>query len=44
MEVFYIPASDEEDMTVTLPEYSAYQISGNNVDGFIVTIWRRQHE
>ena len=43
MEVFYIPAGEEE-ITVSLPEYSAYQISGNNVDGFIITIWRRQHE
>ena len=44
MEVFYISAGDEEEMTVTLPEYLVYQISGNNVDGFIVTVWRRQHE
>lgn len=37
-EIFYRPA--EEGQTVLeLPENTMYQISGNNIDGFIVTLW-----
>lgn len=38
-EIFYVPAEDEK-MLVAVPETSVYQVSGNNVDGFIVTVWR----
>ncbi len=43
MEVYYIPALTEK-MTISLPEKSDYQISGNNVDGLIVTIRRNINE
>ena len=39
IEVFYV-LSDSDPITIELPENESYQISGNNVDGFIVTIWR----
>lgn len=39
IEVFYVCA-DSDSTAIRLPEDTCYQISGNNVDGFIVTIWR----
>lgn len=38
-EVYYLPAEDGQ-TEIPLPDGPAYQISGNNVDGFIVTVWR----
>jgi D-alanyl-D-alanine dipeptidase/carboxypeptidase len=38
--VYYVPALKSE-TTIIIPEQSAYQISGNNVDGFIITIRRK---
>ena len=43
MEVYYVAASGEE-TEITLPEDCIYQISGNNEDGFIITIWREDNE
>ena len=40
IEVYYVPALKSE-TTIIIPEQSAYQISGNNVDGFIITIRRK---
>ena len=40
-EVYYVPASGEE-TEIALPDSLSYQISGNNMDGFIVTVWRDQ--
>lgn len=37
IEIFYVNDNCTE---IQLPEDSIHQISGNNVDGFIVTIWR----
>ena len=37
-EIFYVKA--EEETVISLPENSLYKISGNNVDGFILTLWR----
>lgn len=41
--IYYVPAREEKN-PVSLPDYSVYQISGNNTDGFIVTVWRKRHE
>lgn len=38
--IFYIKLSDDS-ITFSLPKDSIYQISGNNVDGFVVTLWRK---
>lgn len=38
IEIFYVRANEEQ-TTITIPDHCIYQISGNNVDGFIVTIW-----
>lgn len=43
MEIFYA-ASREEDITLHLPRKTVYQISGNNRDGFIITLWRNDYE
>lgn len=42
-EVYYVPANDRE-IQLNIPESSVYQVSGNNVDGFIVTVWRANDE
>lgn len=43
VEIFYVPIlSSEDQRTIFLPDNSLYQISGNNVDGCIVTLWREQ--
>lgn len=40
IEIFYIPANKEGVTGISIPEEFLYQISGNNADGFIVTLWR----
>ena len=41
VEIFYINANVTSNFTtIELPEDSIYQLSGNNMDGFIVTLWR----
>lgn len=44
IEIFYIKADENESTTISIPKGSIYQISGNNVDGFIVTIWRDRND
>ena len=39
-EVYFVP-TDTDAITIT---QSVYQISGNNIDGFIVTAWRKINE
>jgi len=39
IEVFYVSA-DFDTTSIELPENDSFQVSGNNVDGFIVTLWR----
>ena len=39
-EIYYVPANGKS-TEIRLLEKSIYQISGNNVDGFVVTIWRK---
>ncbi len=39
IEVFYVGAHDTL-TRIDLPDDAIYQVSGNNVDGFIVTLWR----
>lgn len=43
IEIYYVPA-DREKMEISIPEKCIHQISGNNVDGFVVTLWRKKHE
>lgn len=40
IEIYYVPACDNKTL-ITIPETCLYQISGNNIDGFIVTVWRK---
>lgn len=42
-EIYFVPAYDDKTL-IAIPEYCVYQISGNNIDGFIVTIWRKTNE
>lgn len=43
IEIYYVPAVSFE-TPIFLQDYSVYQISGNNTDGFIITVWRKKHE
>lgn len=37
--IFYVPLSHNT-ATITFTDNAVYQISGNNIDGFIITVWR----
>ncbi len=41
--IYYVPIGINETITIDLPE-APYEISGNNGDGIIVTVWRRANE
>ncbi len=41
--IYYVPVDINKTKTINLPKMP-YQISGNNVDGIIVTVWRRANE
>ncbi|MDE6019471.1 MAG: D-alanyl-D-alanine carboxypeptidase family protein [Ruminococcus sp.] len=36
--IFYVPANSSGDTEITLPKNTVYTVSGNNTDGFIITI------
>ncbi len=42
-EIFYVAVGKTE-TTITLPKDAVYQVSGNNIDGFIITLWRNYNE
>ena len=37
--IYYVPAHSDK-TEIQIPEDYSYEISGNNIDGFIVTVWR----
>ncbi|WP_006524450.1 D-alanyl-D-alanine carboxypeptidase family protein [Desulfoscipio gibsoniae] len=39
-EICYVPVLSDKLVHVEIPDKTLYQISGNNVDGFVVTLWR----
>lgn len=40
IQIYYVPAKEGETV-ISMPETEVYQLSGNNTDGFIVTVWRK---
>ncbi len=44
IKIFYIPLDNKEEVQISIPEQYAYQVSGNNSDGFIMTLWRSKNE
>src|SRR5690606_18761593 len=44
IEIFYVPVLSTEDVVIHLPDHLLCQISGNNVDGCIITLWRNVNE
>ncbi len=42
MEIYYVPMGEDETM-IEIPKDAVYQISGNNMDGFIITLWRKNN-
>lgn len=43
VEIYYVPAHNDKTVIVA-PKTCIYQISGNNSDGFIITLWRKNNE
>lgn len=43
IEIYYVPMNVDKTL-IAMPENCVYQISGNNIDGFIVTVWRKNNE
>ena len=43
VEIFYIAAKNGQ-TEFALPDHCIYQISGNNIDGFIVTVWGKNDD
>ena len=42
IEIYFVPAKDGKTL-IRKPENCAFQISGNNIDGFVVTTWHHGH-
>ena len=42
-EIYYVPVGTEK-VTIAVSENDTCQISGNNVDGFIITLWRTNND
>ncbi len=42
IEIFYAPVLSCEQITLNMPDHCIYQVSGNNTDGFIITLWRQE--
>ncbi len=42
VELFYVPVLKHKNKEIELPEDKQYQISGNNKDGVVVTLWRNK--
>lgn len=40
VEVFYAPVPKHRNIEIIIPDNEPYQISGNNADGIVVTLWR----
>lgn len=38
-EIYYVPILPDRLVDIKIPDKTLYQISGNNVDGFVVTLW-----
>lgn len=43
IEIYYISAAAPKTL-INLPKKCVYQISGNNTDGFVVTLWRKNDD
>ena len=41
IEIFYVPAAHSGPAAIAIPDQAPYHVSGNNEDGFIVTLWRK---
>lgn len=39
-EIYYVPMSQEKKTSIPVPKDKVYSLSGNNIDGFVVTIYR----
>ncbi|HBI74394.1 MAG TPA: peptidase M15 [Lachnospiraceae bacterium] len=41
-EVFHVPVPESREVMIEIPEDIPYQVSGNNEDGVVVTLWRER--
>ncbi|MEA4883273.1 MAG: M15 family metallopeptidase [Clostridia bacterium] len=39
IEISYVPVQSGQVVEIRIPDYAPYQVSGNNDDGFVVTLW-----
>lgn len=39
-EIFYVPVQDNKDSVIEIPDGIPYQVSGNNDDGVVLTLWK----
>jgi len=39
-EIFHVPVEPGQEVEIELPDRIPFQVSGNNDDGFVVTLWR----
>jgi D-alanyl-D-alanine dipeptidase/carboxypeptidase len=39
-EIFFVPIQSNKELVIDIPEGIPCQVSGNNEDGFVVTLWR----
>jgi D-alanyl-D-alanine dipeptidase/carboxypeptidase len=44
IEIFYVSLISTKELEISVPEQAVYQISGNNKDGVIITLWRNHNE
>ncbi len=40
LEVFFVPVQPGQVVEIDVPSGIPFQVSGNNDDGFVVTLWR----
>lgn len=43
-EIFYVCLTDINNISIAIKDSILYQVSGNNVDGVIITLWRKDNE
>ena len=42
IEIFHAPVLSYKQITLNMPDHCICQVSGNNVDGIIITLWRQE--
>jgi D-alanyl-D-alanine dipeptidase/carboxypeptidase len=43
-EIFFVKADEKKPVSIQIPDGMLFQVSGNSEDGFVLTMWERNHE